>query len=394
MSTLRLHLRLTLAATLLPVLMLTACGDKKPAPANKPPLVAVVTLKAQSVPITTTLPGRTVAYRIAQVRPQVSGIITKRNYVEGSTVKAGQQLYQIDPAPYQAAYDSAKAALMNAQAALSLAVLTVQRYAPLVESNAISKLTYATAQATEKQGRANVASAKAALETARINLRYTKVLSPIQGRSGSSLVTEGALVTGDQSGALTTIQQLNPIYVDATQPSATLLRLEREYAAGELQRTGDQQAKVELSFRDGTSYPLAGKLQFSEVTVDQSTNSVTLRALFPNPKHILLPGLFVQLRIDEGTREHALLVPQQGITHDPSGQATALIVDQSDHVQLVTVDASKAIGNKWLVTQGLKPGDRVIVKGLQFVSPGQKVRVEQAQPGQPAQQNATATANS
>lgn len=356
---------------------------------STPPLVDVVTLQAQPVTITTSLPGRAVAYRIAQVRPQVSGIILKRDYVEGSTVKAGQQLYQIDPAPYQAAYDSAKAALMNADAALSLATLKVQRYAPLVKANAISKLDYATAQATEKQDRANVASAKAALETARINLRYTKVLSPIQGRSGRSLVTEGALVTGDQSSALTTVQQIDPIYVDATQPSSTLLRLEREYAAGKLQRSGSHQAKVELTLGDGTPYAPAGKLQFSEVTVDPSTGSVTLRAVFPNPKHTLLPGMFVHLRIVEGVRRQALLVPQQGITHDPSGQATALIVDKDDKVQLRSVVANRAIGNKWLVTQGLQAGDQVIVKGLQFVKPGDKVRVEEAKLDQPTQHTAT-----
>jgi membrane fusion protein (multidrug efflux system) len=367
--------------------LLAGCDShaEKTAASPPPPLVDVVTLQTQPVTITTSLPGRAVAYRIAQVRPQVSGIILKRDYVEGSTVKADQQLYQIDPAPYRAAYDSAKAALMNADAALSLAKLKVQRYAPLVKANAISKLDYAAAQATEKQDRANVASAKAALETARINLRYTKVLSPIHGRSGRSLVTEGALVTGDQSSALTTIQQIDPIYVDATQPSSTLLRLEREYAAGKLQRSGNHQAKVELTLGDGTSYAPAGKLQFSEVTVDPGTGSVTLRAVFPNPQHVLLPGMFVHLRIAEGVRQHALLVPQQGITHDSAGQATALIVDKNDKVQLRSVVAGRAIGDKWLVTQALKAGDRVIVKGLQFIMPGVKVRVEEARLGQPTQ---------
>jgi membrane fusion protein (multidrug efflux system) len=267
----------------------------------------------------------------------------------------------------------------------------------LVASHAVSKLTFQTAQATEKQDAANVAAAKAALETARISLGYTKVVSPIPGRSAQSQVTEGALVTANQTSPLTTVQQLNPIYVDATQPSNTLLRLEREYAAGDLQRVGHQQAKVELTLSDGTPYPLSGKLQFSDVTVDEHTGSVTLRALFPNPKHILLPGMFVQLRIDEGTRQHALLVPQKGITHDSSGAATALIVNKDGRVQQVTVSASRAIGNKWLVTKGLKPGDRVIIKGLQFIKPGIKVRIAQAKPNQPAQsdqltqRNTTAT---
>jgi membrane fusion protein (multidrug efflux system) len=347
--------------------------------------VGVVTVKEQPVTISTQLPGRTVAYRIAQIRPQVNGVILKRTYIQGSTVRAGEQLYQIDPAPYQAAYDSAEASLMNAQAALELAQITVQRYAPLVKTNAISQLTYETAQATVKQDVAAVAAAKAALEAARINLDYTKVVSPITGRSAASLVTEGALVTANQTNALTTVQQLDPIYVDATQPSDTLLRLEREYAAGDLQQVGDQQAKVELTLSDGTNYPLAGKLQFADTSVNESTGSVTLQALFPNPSKTLLPGMFVQLRIDEGTREHAILVPQQGVTHDASGNATALIVDNEYQVKLVTVVADRSIGNAWLVSQGLKPGDRVIVSGLQFVKPGDNVRIEQARPGTPAQ---------
>jgi membrane fusion protein, multidrug efflux system len=230
-----------------------------------------------------------------------------------------------------------------------------------------------------------VAAANAALETARINLGYTKVVSPIPGRSAASLVTEGALVTANQTNVLTTVQQLDPIYVDATQPSDTLLRLQREYAAGDLQQVGDLQAKVELTLSDGTTYPLAGRLQFADTTVDESTGSVTLQALFPNPSQTLLPGMFVQLRIDEGTREHAILVPQQGVTRDASGNATALIVDKDDQVKLVTVDADRAIGNDWLVIRGLNLGDRVIVSGLQFVKPGDKVRVEQAKPGTPTE---------
>lgn len=362
------------------VVALAACsGNADQHAAPPPPLVDVVTLATQPVTLTSDLPARTVAYRIAEVRPQVSGIILKRDFVEGSIVKKGQQLYQIDPAPYQAAYDSAQAALQNAQAALTLAKLTVQRYAPLVSSNAISKLTYETAQATEQQDAANVASAKAAVETARINLRYTKVLSPIRGRSGRSLVTEGALVTSDQTSALTTVQQLDPIYVDATQPSTTLLRLQREYAAGELEHAGGDGAKVTLKLSDGITYASPGKLQFSEVTVDTTTNSVTLRAVFPNPEHLLLPGMFTHLNITEGVRKNALLVPQQGVTHDSSGNATALIVDKDDKVELRTITANRAIGNQWLVTKGLEAGDRVIVKGLQFVKPGEKVRVQNAQ---------------
>lgn len=363
------------------------CSQKDALTPPSPRVVGVVTVQEQPVTISTQLPGRTVAYRIAQIRPQVNGVILKRMYVQGSTVKAGQQLYQIDPSPYQATYDSAEASLMNALAALQLAQITVQRYAPLVKTNAISKLTYDTAQATVKQDIASVAAAKAAVEAAHINLGYTRVVSPISGRSAASLVTEGALVTADQPNALTTVQQLDPIYVDATQPSDTLLRLQREYAAGNLLRVGDQQAKVELTLSDGTTYPLAGKLQFADTTVDENTGSVTLQALFPNPDKILLPGMFVQLRIDEGTREHAILVPQQGVTHDASGNATALIVGKDDQVRLVNVDADRAIGNQWLVTTGLSPGDRVIVSGLQFVKPGDKVRVEPARLDTPTERS-------
>lgn len=379
----RIRTRLaTSCIVLLAAASLAACSsDKKAAPEPEPPTVDVVTLQPQDVTLTTNLPGRTAAYRIAEVRPQVSGIILKRTYEQGSTVKAGQQLYLIDPAPYQAAYDSAKAALQNAKAALSLASLKVQRYAPLVESHAISGLQYDTAKATQKQDEAQVAAAKAALETARINLHYTKVKSPIRGRSGRSLVTEGALVTANQSQSLTTVQQLDPIYVDATQPVGTLLRLQREYASGQLEHVGKQQAKVELVLNDGTAYPESGKLEFSEVTVDKSTGSVTLRAVFPNPGHTLLPGMFVHLKIDEGVRKNALLVPQQGVTHDSSGKATVLVVDKNNKIKLVTVVASRAIGNKWLVTKGLKAGDRVVVKGSQFVRPGTKVKAVEAKLG-------------
>lgn len=371
------RLFLKFAAGLALTAALTACGGSKTAPAEKPPQVSVVTLKAQQVPITTTLPGRTVAYRIAQVRPQVSGIILKRNYTEGGDVKAGQQLYQIDPALYRASYDSAKANLMKAKATLTAAELTAERYKPLAKFKAVSQLDLANAEASAQEAKANVAAAKAAVETARINLRYTKVLSPISGRSGRSNVTAGALVTSDQSTALTTVQQLDPVYVDVTQPSAVLLRLEREYADGQLKHAGKQQALVKLILSDGRTYDQTGKLQFSEVTVDPNTGSVTLRAIFPNPKHLLLPGMFVHMRINEGVSQHALLVPQRGVTHNDSGEPTALIVDKDDKVELRTLTTSHAIGDKWLVTAGLEPGDRVIVSGLQFVKPGGKVRVQE-----------------
>lgn len=361
---------------------LAGCGGGHAAPAHAGPTpVSVVTLKAQAVPITTDLPGRTVAYRVAKIVPQVSGIILKRLFTEGGDVKAGQRLYQIDPAPYQASYDSAKASLANAEAALKVATIKAQRYKPLAAAHAVSQLDLASAEATQQQDAADVAAAKAKLETARINLRYTQMRSPISGRVGRSSVTEGALVTSDQSSALTTVQQIDPIYVDATQPSNVLLRLEREYADGQLKKAGQQQAQVKLIFDDGSTFDETGKLQFSEVTVDQNTGSVTLRAVFPNPKHLLLPGMFVHLRIQEGISENALLVPQQGITHDSAGHATALVVDGHDKVEQRVVTTSRAVGHDWLVTDGLKPGERVIVEGLQHVKPGDTVKPETADDG-------------
>lgn len=359
-------------------LALVACGHGQHEKRHGTEKVSVVTLKAQQVPLTTQLPGRVTAFRIAQVRPQVSGIILKRDYKEGSHVKAGQLLYQIDPAPYQARYDNAKASLMNAQASLKAARLKAQRYKPLARYRAVSKLQLADAEASAQQAAANVAAAKAALETAHINLRYTKVRSPIAGRSGRSNVTEGALVTSDQSQTLTTVQQLDPVYVDVTQPSNVLLRLEREYANGQLRKVGKKQAQVHLILSDGTAYTLPGKLQFSDVTVDPNTGSVTLRAIFPNPRHVLLPGMFVHMRINEGISPNALLVPQQGVTHNAEGQATALIVDKHDKVVLRVLKVRRAIGNHWLVSAGLHPGDRVIVSGLQHIHPGDKVIPEPA----------------
>ncbi len=356
---------------------LTACSGNKTAPVEQTQKVSVVTLKAQQVPITTELPGRIAAFRVAQVRPQVSGVILKRSYEEGSDVKTGQQLYQIDSAPYRASYDSAKASLMKAQATRTAAKLTAERYKPLAAYKAVSQLDLANAEASAQEAQANVAAAKAAVETARINLRYTKVLSPIPGRTGRSSVTEGALVTSNQSTVLTTVQQIDPVYVDVTQPSAVLLRLKREYADGQLEKAGKQQAQVQLILGDDSTYDQTGKLQFSEVTVDPNTGSVTLRAIFPNPEQLLLPGMFVHMRINEGISQHALLVPQQAVTHNGSGEPTALIVDSNDQVQLRTLKTSRAIGNRWLVMAGLKPGDRVIVSGLQHVKPGEKVIPQQ-----------------
>jgi membrane fusion protein (multidrug efflux system) len=343
---------------------LTGCEHKAPPPGPPPPAkVSVVTVHAQEVPITTELPGRVTGYRTADVRPQVNGIILKRLFVEGKDVKAGQQLYQIDAAPYQASYDSAVAADASARA-------LAERYKPLAEANAVSKQDYDNAVASHLQ-------AKAAVETARINLIYTRVLSPITGRIGRSLITEGALVTANQATALATVQQLDPVYVDVTQPSTTLLRLEREAATGLLKQNEAGKAQVRVRLEDGSEYAHTGTLEFSEVTVDEGTGSVTLRARLPNPERVLLPGMFVREEIQEGVRQGAVLAPQQGISHDQKGQPNALVVGPDNTVELRTLETERAIGDQWLVTSGLKPGDRVIVEGVQAAKPGAKVVPEQ-----------------
>lgn len=349
-------------------LALTGCNDKdaqKGAP--QAPQVGVVTLKTEPLNVTTELPGRTASFRIAEVRPQVGGIILKRNFVEGSEIKAGTSLYQIDPATYQAAYDSAKGDLVKAQANAQISRLTVTRYKPLLGTNYISKQDYDTAVATAAQADAAVVTAKAAVETARINLAYTKVTSPISGRIGISSVTEGALVSTGQTTAMATVQQLDPIYVDVTQSSNDFLRLKQELADGSLKQV-DGKAQVKLLLDNGKEYTQAGTLEFSDVTVDETTGSITLRAIFPNPQGSLLPGMFVRARLDEGVNNNALLVPQQGITRNPRGDATAMVVGADNKVELRTVTTTQAIGDKWVVTDGLKSGDKVIVTGLQKLS--------------------------
>ncbi|WP_432260251.1 efflux RND transporter periplasmic adaptor subunit [Cupriavidus sp. TMH.W2] len=347
--------------------MLAGCGNKKEAAAPPPPQVSVVTLKTEPLTLDTELPGRTTAFRIAEVRPQVDGIILRRLFKEGSDVTQGQQLYQIDPSTYEAAYKSARATLESTR-------LLAERYGRLVGDEAVSKQQYDEARAAWLQ-------AQAAVDRADINLRYTRVLSPISGRIGRSNVTEGALVTNGQATALSVVQQLDPIYVDVTQPSSSLLRLRRELANGALQNAGPNAAQVSLVLEDGTRYPEAGRLEFSEVAVDQGTGSVTLRAVFPNPRHELMPGMFVHARLREGVKTDALLVPQQGVTRDLKGQATALVVNARDEVELRQIRTDRAVGDKWLVADGLGAGDRVIVEGLQFVRPGAKVRVAQAGKG-------------
>lgn len=348
------------------LVLLSGCGHKSPPSAPPPPKVTVVTVQAQAVPITTELPGRVTGYRTAEVRPQVNGIVLKRLFVEGSDVKAGQQLYQIDPAPYQASYDSALAAAASARA-------LADRYKPLVEANAVSKQDYDNAVASHLQ-------ARAAVETARINLIYTRVLSPITGRIGRSSITEGALVTANQATALATVQQLDPVYVDVTQPTTTLLRLKREATAGLLTQNETGQAQVRLRLEDGSDYARPGTLEFSEVTVDEGTGSVTLRALMPNPERLLLPGMFVREEIQEGVRQGAVLAPQQGISHDQKGEPNALVVRADNTVELRPLGIDRAIGDQWLVTSGLKPGERVIVEGIQSAKPGAQVVPEEYRP--------------
>jgi len=364
----------------LAVMALAACGKKNEAPAAQTPEVKVVTLKDETVTLDTSLPGRTLAYRIAEVRPQVNGIIQKRLFVEGSDVKQGQQLYQIDPSTYEATAKSAEATLASSK-------LLAERYGRLVGDEAVSKQQYAEAQASYLQ-------AKATVDQAHINLRYTKVLAPISGRISRSLVTEGALVTNGQANAMATIQQLDPIYVDVTQPSASILRLRKELANGQLQTAGANSAKVTLQLEDGSTYPEAGRLEFSEVAVDQGTGSVTVRAVFPNPRAELLPGMFVHARLAEGVRQSAILAPQRGVTRDLKGQATALVVNANNEIEQRILKTDRTIGATWLVTDGLKAGDRVVVEGLQFVRPGVKVKATEATAAQAGAAPASAPAAS
>ena len=331
--------------------------------------VGVFKVAQEALQITTELPGRTAAYQVAEVRPQVSGLIQKRLFVEGADVKAGVALYQIDAATYQAAYNSAKAALAKAKANLVAAAPKVARYKDLVAIEGVSRQDYDDAVAAHEQAKADVESAAAALEQARINLDYTHVDAPISGRISRSAVTPGALVTANQTTALTTVQQLDPIYVDVTQTSEDMLRLKREIESGGLKKNGGQ-ARVTLLLSDGSKYEQEGKLQFSDVTVDPGTGNVTLRALFPNPKHDLLPGMFVRAVIESGVNEHAIAVPQQGVTRNPKGEATALVLNKEGKVEQRTLVTGGTLGNKWLVKSGLSDGDLLIVEGVQKVKPG------------------------
>ena len=346
--------------------------------ATAPPAVSVVTVRATRVPVTVELPGRTSPYLVAQVRARVDGIVLRRDYVEGSAVKAGQRLYQIDPAPYAAALAAARASLQKAQANVASVSAQVERYKPLVAINAVSKQDYDNAVAAQGQAQADVASARALVETATINLGYTSVASPIGGRTGISQVTQGGYVQGGAATLLTTVQQIDPIYVDLTQSSVQGLQLRREAASGRLEAAGSGGAKVALVLEDGKPYPVSGALQFSDITVDPGTGAVTIRALFPNPDGTLLPGMFVRARIDEGQAGNVFLVPQPAVTHDPKGQATAMVVGADNKVALRTLQLRGTQGANWIVDGGLSDGDRVIVTGLQKVHPGAVVEASEA----------------
>src|SRR2546427_3649773 len=359
----------------LAAMVLAGCGAAKPATtAPQPPQVSVVTVHRGSVPITIELPGRTSAYLVAQVRARVDGILLKREFKEGSEVKAGQRLYQIDPAPYVAALNSAMASLQKAEANLASMNAQAERYKVLVAANAVSKQDYDNAVSSQGQAAADVATGKALVATAQINLGYTNVASPIVGRSGPSQVTQGAYVQASAATLMTTVQQIDPIYVDLTQSSVEGLQLRRDIASGQLKLTGPDQAKVTLLLEDGSEYSAPGSLQFTDITVDQSTGSVTVRAIFPNPRAVLLPGMFVRARIEEGVNDNAILVPQVGVTHDPTGQATALVVGPDNKVTVHTLQLRGTAGNQWIVENGLDDGDRVIVAGLQKVQPGALVQ--------------------
>ena len=371
-------------------------GCDKPKQAAAPlPEVAAVTIQPEHIVLTTELPGRTSAYRIAEIRPQVNGIVLKRLFREGTDVLEGQELYLIDPAPFQAAVDSAKAALAKSEANLPAIRSRAERYRGLLAEKAVSQQDYDDREAALKQAEADIEYWKAALETARINLKYTRVTAPISGRIGKSNITDGALVTAYQQLPLSTIQQIDPIYVDLPQSTTELLRLKSHLEEGRLNVNGKSQRKVLLFLKDGAEYPMTGTLQFRDVTVDPSTASVILRIVFPNPEGLLLPGMFVRARVQEGISEQAILVPQQAVSRDPKGNPSVFTVDSEGRAQQRMLKLDRAIGDRWLVASGLSGGDRVIVEGLQRIRPGSAVRVvsveskgkAQDQAGEPVKQS-------
>ncbi len=369
------------------VVLLNGCNAQSQPPQQPPtPEVAVLKVKHEAVPVSIELPGRTNPYLVAQVRARVDGIVLKREFKEGSDVKAGQRLYKIDPAPFIASLNSAEATLENAQASLVAMKAQAERFNILVGGNAVSKQDYDNAVASRDEAVANVAMGKANVQTARINLGYTDVLSPITGRIGISVVTEGAFVQASAATLMTTVQQIDPIYVDLNQSSVEGLHLRRDVASGRIKLSGPGEATVSLFLEDGTQYPEIGKLQFTDITVDQTTGSVTLRAMFPNPRYVLLPGMYVRARIDEGVNENAMLVPQIAVTHNPAGQATTLVVGADGKVAARTIQATRTSGDNWVVEGGLNEGEQIVVSGVQKVQPGMQVRTVAWQPPRQAQQ--------
>jgi membrane fusion protein (multidrug efflux system) len=378
--------------TVLAAVALSGCNSRKPAsrPAA-PPEVAVVTMSPEPVLLTTELPGRTSAYLDAEVRPQVSGIIESREFEEGADVTAGEILYRIDSARYEALYEQAQAALAVAQARVPALRARAERSEKALAARALSQQDYDEAIAALKEGEATVELRAAEVESARIDLSYTHITAPISGRIGKSNVTVGALVTANQPAALATIRQFDPIYVDVTQSSADLLRLKHDWQTGALRTEGEAQRIVQLLLEDGAPYPLEGTLQFRDIAVDPTTGSYTLRVMFPNPQRLLLPGMFVRAIIQEGVGQQAILVPQQGVSRNAKGEPLALVVDDSHTVQQRKLSLDRALGERWLVSTGLAAGDRVIVEGLQKVRPGVTVREVPFQPdGQAAAQTGPA----
>lgn len=359
-------------------------GCKTAPPPKQIPEVSIQTIQPERVVLTTELPGRTSPFLVAEIRPQVSGLIQKRLFQEGSDVQAGNVLYQIDPAPYQAALDQANAALAVAESGLPVIRSRAERLRNLVAIHAVGQQDAEEAEAAHQKAIAGVAAAKAAVESARINLANTPIKAPISGRTGMSSVTVGALVSAYQPVPLATVQQLDPIYVDVAQSSSDLLRLRRRLEGGRLKSGGDSARKVKLLLEDGTIYPLEGRLQFRDVTVDPATGAVMLRVVFPNPRQILLPGMFVRAVVEDGVDEQAILAMQQGVTRDPKGNAIALVLDKADKVEQRTLTLDRTMGDKWLVTSGLAAGDRLIVEGLQKVRPGMSVKVVPFAPPAPA----------
>ncbi|HEX7864882.1 MAG TPA: efflux RND transporter periplasmic adaptor subunit [Variovorax sp.] len=356
----------------LSLLVLAACGARQaPDIDAAPPEVGVMALHASDVPVHTELSGRTAAFRVSEVRPQVNGIVRKRLFEEGSMVRAGQVLYEIEPGPFEAAHEQAQAALATAQAGIASLRGKSERFGELVKANAVSRQEHEEAQAALVQAQAGVKSAQAALKAARINLEFTRIAAPISGRIGRSSVTEGALVAPGQATALATIQRIDPIYVDVVQSSLELTRLKRRFISGDM---APASTRVSLRMEDGLPYPHDGTLKFTEVAVDAATGSVTLRAEFPNPQGLLLPGMYVRAQVESGVERQAILAPQRGVARNDKGEPTALVVGAGDKVELRALEVRSAAGDHWIVTGGLREGDRLVVDGLQRAHPGDKVK--------------------